>query len=182
MLASNPQWHAIQTNDASQDGHFYYGVTSTKIFCRPSCASRLPNRDHIRIFKTSTAAVQAGFRPCKRCRPTGEAVTVTEWVQEIDAIIAAHYSENLTLTELAHQAHGAPSYLHHVYRQQTGQTPQAHLQAVRLAHAKDLLMTTELPLKAIAIRCGFQSPAYFSTTFKKCYNQTPSSYRKNITS
>ncbi|MFC6180177.1 bifunctional transcriptional activator/DNA repair enzyme AdaA [Lactiplantibacillus daowaiensis] len=173
------QWQAIQQNSPQADGQFFYGVTSTGIFCRPSCHSRLPRRDHIQSFKTATAAMAAEFRPCKRCRPTGLAVTPVEWVTEIDTIIATHYGEKLTLTELAQLAHGDPYYLHHVYRQQTGQTPLAALKQVRLQRAQQLLVQGELPIKTVAERCGFQTSAYFSTSFKQAYGQTPREYRQN---
>jgi len=178
MSAVTPQqWRAIQTNDARQDGQFFYGVTSTGIFCRPSCHSRLPRPEHLKIFLTTTAAMQAGFRPCKRCRPLGQPVTATEWVAEIDQIIATHYAEPLTLTELAQRAHGAPYYLHHVYQQQTGQTPLAALKQVRLQHAQQLLRTTTQSISEIALACGFQSAAYFSTCFKQALGQTPRQFR-----
>ncbi|MFD1421590.1 bifunctional transcriptional activator/DNA repair enzyme AdaA [Lactiplantibacillus songbeiensis] len=171
------RWQAIQGNDARQDGRFYYGVTSTGIFCRPSCHSRLPRPEHLKIFLTVEAALAAGFRPCKRCRPTGQAVTAAEWVTEIDRIIATHYAEPLTLTELAQLAHGAPYYLHHVYQQQTGQTPLATLKQVRLQQAQHLLRTTTQPISEIAQACGFQSAAYFSTCFKQVFGQTPRQFR-----
>ncbi|AVK63666.1 AraC family transcriptional regulator [Lactobacillus sp. CBA3606] len=171
------RWQAIQTNDVTKDGDFYYGVTSTGIFCRPSCPSRLPKREHVQVFKTTAAASQAGFRPCKRCRPTGRVVSAADWVITINRIMAHHYAEPLTLTELAKRAHGAPDYLHHVYRQQTGQTPLAYLQQIRLQQARRLLMTSPLPISAVAQACGFQSAAYFSTTFKKAFQQTPRQFR-----
>jgi AraC family transcriptional regulator of adaptative response/methylated-DNA-[protein]-cysteine methyltransferase len=62
-------WRAVAARDASADGLFVYGVASTKIFCRPSCPSRLPRRDGIEFFPTSAMAEAGGFRPCLRCRP-----------------------------------------------------------------------------------------------------------------
>ncbi|BDZ31766.1 Ada metal-binding domain-containing protein [Lactiplantibacillus sp. WILCCON 0030] len=177
LKLTDQRWQAIQSNDVTQDGQFYYGVTSTGIFCRPSCHSRLPKRDHLRLFSTVSAAMQAGFRPCKRCRPTGELVSTDEWVHEINQIIATHYQAPLDLTRLAQLAHGAPYYLHHVYQQVTGQTPMAHLKQVRLAQAKKLLQTTHLSIGDIATACGFQSAAYFSTVFKQAFQQRPSAFR-----
>ena len=178
LKLTDQRWQAIATNDATQDGLFYYGVTSTGIFCRPSCHSRLPKRENLQLFTTPAAAMQAGFRPCKRCRPTGQAVSTAEWVTEIDQIIATHYQHKLDLDLLAQLAHGAPYYLHHVYQQQTGRTPMAALKQVRLQHATRLLRTTKLSITAIAADCGFQSAAYFSTVFKQAVHQTPREFRK----
>ncbi|WP_338210648.1 bifunctional transcriptional activator/DNA repair enzyme AdaA [Lactiplantibacillus paraxiangfangensis] len=172
------QWQAIQTNDDRADGQFYYGVMSTGIFCRPSCKSRLPLQRNVQIFETPTAAVEAGLRPCKRCRPTGDLVSPDVWVAEIKTIIEHHYAENLTLTELASLAHGAPYYLHHVFRRTTGLTPLAYLQQVRLRRAQELLRTTTWTVREIAQRCGFRSPSYFSTQFKTSIGQTPREFRE----
>jgi len=178
LTLTDQRFQAIEQNDATQDGAFYYGVTSTGIFCRPSCHSRLPQRDHLVLFETVEAALAAGFRPCKRCRPAGQVVSTAEWVTEINQIIMTHYQTKLDLNTLAMLAHGEPYYLHHVYQQQTGQTPMAHLKHVRLTQAQVLLATTRLPVTEIALTCGFQSAAYFSTVFKQAIQLTPRQYRQ----
>lgn len=181
-MMTTEQWRAIQTNDATADGQFFYGVTSTGIFCRPSCHSRVPRHEHVQLFPTATAAMAAGFRPCKRCRPAGLAVTSASWVATIDDLIKTHYAEPLPLAKLAQLAHGVPSYLQHVYRAETGQTPLTTLKQVRLQQAQLLLLTTTLSSKVIAQKCGFQSSAYFSTCFKQQFGQTPRQYRLTLQS
>lgn len=178
MGPTKRQWKAIQSNDDHADGQFYYGVMSTGIFCRPSCRSRLPLQRNVQIFKTPTAAIEAGLRPCKRCRPTGDLVSPDVWVTEIKTIIEHHYAENLTLTELATLAHGAPYYLHHVFRRTTGLTPLAYLQQVRLVHAQELLRGTTWTVQVIAQQCGFRSSSYFSTQFKAAIGQIPRAFRE----
>lgn len=64
-------WEAIVNNDSSYNGVFYYGVITTGIFCRPSCKSKCPLKEHVRIFESTDEAISADFRPCKRCRPDG---------------------------------------------------------------------------------------------------------------
>lgn len=68
-MTDRQRWQAVLDNDRRYDGTFFYGVASTGIFCRPSCPSRPPRRDRVRFFPTADAALAAGFRPCKRCRP-----------------------------------------------------------------------------------------------------------------
>lgn len=174
---TDSEWQAVVKNDPVADGEFIYGVLSTGIFCRPSCPSRLPKRDHVRYFHDPAAALQAGLRPCKRCRPTGDAVSLAAWVTEIERIIERGYAEPLSLTEIAQRAHGAPHYLHHVFHAVTGQTPLAYLQRVRLAEAKRQLLTTTVPVKQVALACGFSSAGYFSTVFKREIGQTPRQFR-----
>ena len=179
-VATDSEWAAIVHNDQQADGQFVYGVLSTGIFCRPSCASRLPQRANVRIFNDPQAAQQAGLRPCKRCRPTGDAPSSTAWVAEIKTIIQENYQRNLTLSELAQRVHGAPYYLHHVFRAQTGKTPLEYLQSVRLQRACWLLTNTTNPVHTVATACGFQTAAYFSTRFKVAYGCSPRVYRQRL--
>ena len=83
------------------DGTFYYGVSTTGVYCRPSCASRLARRDHVSFHETCAAAERAGFRPCKRCRPNGPALEA----QHAAAVAAA-----CRLIETAEQAPDSSSW------------------------------------------------------------------------
>ena len=63
------RWNAVQRRDHAADGTFVYSVRTTGVYCRPSCAARLPRRENVAFHQTSADAERAGFRPCKRCRP-----------------------------------------------------------------------------------------------------------------
>ena len=65
----DPRWASVVSRDRSADGTFYYSVTTTGVYCRPSCAARLANPKNVRFHVTPADAEAAGFRPCKRCRP-----------------------------------------------------------------------------------------------------------------
>jgi len=65
------RYEAMRRRDASFDGQFFAGVTSTGIYCRPSCPSRLPKPENVRFYPSAEAAREAGFRACKRCHPDG---------------------------------------------------------------------------------------------------------------
>jgi AraC family transcriptional regulator of adaptative response/methylated-DNA-[protein]-cysteine methyltransferase len=69
MIEEAKCWEALQQRDASADGTFLYGVLTTKVFCRPSCASRVPLRKNVRFYATSAEAEADGLRPCLRCKP-----------------------------------------------------------------------------------------------------------------
>ena len=62
-------WNAVLARDAAYDGRFVYAVSTTGVFCRPTCPSRRPNRENVQFFPTTESAERAGFRPCRRCRP-----------------------------------------------------------------------------------------------------------------
>jgi AraC family transcriptional regulator of adaptative response/methylated-DNA-[protein]-cysteine methyltransferase len=72
MLDLEACWTAVENRDAAADGNFFYGVRTTGVYCRPGCASRRPLRANTVFFETTAAAESAGFRSCKRCRPTDE--------------------------------------------------------------------------------------------------------------
>src|SRR4030081_1936420 len=62
-------WQAVERRDRAADGSFVYAVRTTGVYCRPSCAARLPRRENVTFHATTADAERAGFRPCKRCRP-----------------------------------------------------------------------------------------------------------------
>ena len=70
MLDNDKCWQAVASRDCGADGTFYYAVRTTGVYCRPSCASRLPRRENVSFHASSVEAEAAGFRACKRCRPT----------------------------------------------------------------------------------------------------------------
>ena len=81
MFPAEQCWAAVQARDRSCDGKFYYGVITTGVYCRPSCAARLPLRKNVRFYATPAEAERAGLRPCLRCHPIGadpDAVRLSE--------------------------------------------------------------------------------------------------------
>ena len=70
FVSDEDKWQAVTRRDAAGDGVFFYSVRTTGVFCRPSCAARLARRENVAFHLSTAAAEQAGFRPCKRCRPT----------------------------------------------------------------------------------------------------------------
>ena len=110
-------WQAIIHNDSSYDNRFFYAVKSTGIFCRPSCKSRIPNKNNVRIFLNAEQALHENFRPCKRCKPNGITLPNKEWVEQIKDCIEKHFDEVLTLDILAEMCHGSPlSFTTHVQK------------------------------------------------------------------
>ena len=65
----DPRWAAVVARDRSADGSFYYSVSTTGIYCQPSCPGRHAKPGHVRFHRTRAEAERAGFRPCKRCKP-----------------------------------------------------------------------------------------------------------------
>lgn len=173
------KWNAVLRNDASYNDQFYYAVKTTGIFCRPSCKSRPPNQDNIAYFDTADQAKSAGFRPCKRCKPTRERMPDEEWIAAATAYVDLHYMNVLSLEALAEALHGSPYHLHRTFKRIKQLTPVAYIQQVRIEAAQRLLLDTDLTVSDIGARVGLPNTPYFITLFKKKTNQTPASYRKD---
>ncbi|WP_397540158.1 bifunctional transcriptional activator/DNA repair enzyme AdaA [Rummeliibacillus pycnus] len=171
------EWTALTTNNKSYDGEFIYAVTSTGICCRPSCQSRNPKFENIRIFQNIEAAIQAGFRPCKRCKPSSLRIPAEEWVLQINYYIEHHFHEHLTLDILADACHGSPYHLQKIYKKVTGYAPIDYIQHIRVEEAKVLLKTTQQKIEQIGQAVGFSNTPYFITLFKKITGLTPRKYR-----
>ena len=174
------QWNAIINCNSFYDGQFFYAVKTTGIFCRPSCKSREPNRDNVLVFMTVDAAMEAGFRTCKRCHPDKFRWPAEELVHKTKEYIEEHYSEPLTLGEIAKALHISQYHLHHVFKRLTGLTPMEYLLQTRLSEANWLLEETNLNVTEVAVSVGFVSVAHFSTVFRKQRGQSPSAHRSQM--
>ncbi len=177
---TDEQWQAITHNDARFDEIFIYAVKSTGIFCRPSCKSRNPKKENVRIFNDGTEAIADGFRPCKRCKPDGLRLPDEEWAIQIREYIDEHFPEPLTLEILADMCHGSPYRLQRTFKRITGLTPVEYMQKVRISQAMYELTTTDNSVAEIGLSVGLPNPSYFITLFKMKTGQTPKQYRKLV--
>ncbi|WP_081418546.1 bifunctional transcriptional activator/DNA repair enzyme AdaA [Paenibacillus sp. Leaf72] len=175
---SEEQWRAIVGNDPSYDGQFYYAVKTTGIFCRPSCKSRPPNRENIGFFRTAEQALAAQFRPCKRCKPTGQRLPDEEWIAMVTEYIDRNYKEKLTLAALAAICHGTPYHLHRTFKKVTGKTPVDYIQQIRIEKAKAMLLSSPVSIAEAGECVGLSNTPYFITLFKQKTGYTPESYRQ----
>jgi len=123
------RWDAVSTRDAAADGAFYYGVRSTGVYCRPSCPSRRPSRDNAVFFETPEDAKQAGFRPCKRCRPDSVMADQLAVAKMLNLIESSE--DPPTLDDLANEVGLSASYLQRVFKRQTGLSPRQYAASLR---------------------------------------------------
>jgi AraC family transcriptional regulator of adaptative response / methylphosphotriester-DNA alkyltransferase methyltransferase len=175
-------WQAIINNDSSYNGTFYYGVITTGIFCRPSCKSKSPRKENVRIFKSSEDALSAQFRPCKRCRPTGSKLPDEEWVDHAVYLIGQHYAEPLTLTLLADMLHASPYHLHRMFKRIKGITLAEYILQTRIQAAQLQLQESTNSILDVAMSVGFPNASHFSTVFMKKTGMKPSQYRQLLLS
>lgn len=177
-MINDEQWQAIIQNDSSSDDYFFYAVKTTGIFCRPSCKSKVPNRENVCIYQNAKQALSAGFRSCKRCKPTGERLPDKEWVSVITKYIDNNYYEPIQLEILADVCHGSPYHLQRTFKKVLGITPVEYVQQVRITEAKEQLIHSERTISNIAMKVGIPNTPYFITLFKKKTGYTPREFRQ----
>ena len=175
-------WQALKARDARFDGRFFTCVSSTGVFCRPVCPARTPLLRNCRFVPSAAAALEAGFRPCLRCRPetspgtpawNGTSTLVTRALRLIDA--GALDSGNVE--QLSDKLGVGPRHLRRLFDRHLGAAPQSVAVARRLLLAKSLLSETALPVGHVAIASGFQSARRFREAFSKTYGRSPSACR-----
>jgi len=126
---------AIYARDKSQDQRFFYGVITTGVFCQPSCSSRAAKEENIRFFDSCLSAIEAGFRPCKRCRPNGNHAHNSNLL-DIAQHIEKNASQTLTLAALAKQFSLSPTQLQRQFKKEFGLSPKTFQDAVRFRRFK----------------------------------------------
>src|ERR1700761_4616667 len=122
--ADDPRWARIAARDKTADGHLWYSVVTTGVYCRPSCPSRTANPKNVRLHDTIESARATGFRPCKRCNPDGLSLEAENAALVAKACRMIEESEEEpSLEALAAAVDRSPSYFHRVFKAATGLTP-----------------------------------------------------------
>jgi AraC family transcriptional regulator of adaptative response / DNA-3-methyladenine glycosylase II len=175
-------YRAIQGRDARFDGWFVVGVTSTGIYCRPSCPARTPQRAHVRFFASAAAAQGDGFRACMRCRPDA-APGSPEWDARSDLVARAMRMigdgvvEREGVPGLARRLGYTERHLTRMVRAELGAGPLAIARARRAQTARVLIETTPLPFAQVAFAAGFASIRQFNSTIREVYALSPRELR-----
>ncbi len=171
-------WKAVVARDKTQDGIFYYSVSSTGIYCRPSCSARLANRENVRFHATCEEAEAAGFRPCKRCKPNAASLDETHAAVVAAACRLIEQAEELpTLADLAGASGLSAFHFHRVFKAITGVTPRAYAVAHRHARVRHNLKQSGSVTEAIH-ESGFNSSGRFYACSDEVLGMTPSDFRK----
>lgn len=177
--ADDPRWTKVLGRDAAADGAFVYAVTSTGVYCRPSCPSRRPAPARVRFFAVPEAAEAAGFRPCRRCRP--DAAPAPDpgiaAVRRACRVIGAAEDGIPTLADLGRETGHSPHHLQRLFKRHLGLSPRKYGEALRLGRLKEGLRAGEGVAGAL-YGAGYGSPSRLYEKAAPQLGMTPASYQK----
>jgi AraC family transcriptional regulator, regulatory protein of adaptative response / DNA-3-methyladenine glycosylase II len=182
-LDDEGRYQAAASKDARFDGVFFIGVTSTGIYCRPSCPAITPKRANMRFYRGAAAAQEAGFRACKRCRPDASPGS-PEWNIRADLVgramrlIADGVVDRDGVEGLARRLGYEQRQVRRLVTAELGAGPLAIARAQRAQTARILTETTALPLSEIAFAAGFASIRQFNATIREVFAVTPTELRE----
>lgn len=171
---------ARKSRDARFDGTFFVAVKSTGIFCRPICPAPSPKEENVEYFPMAQLAMQAGYRPCLRCRPDsaphsyawkGVDTTVERGIRLINQF------PDLSLNEIAAKLGINDRYFRDLFNRKLGIGPKQFQLYEKLLYAKQLLHQTSLSIEQIALASGFSSARRLQEALKKSLHLTPSQMR-----
>lgn len=171
------RWAVVVNRDPCADGEFYYAVITTGVYCRPSCPARTPKPENVCFYATRVEAEQAGFRPCKRCKPDQPSLHEQHVATVVSICRVMECAETMPkLEELARRANMSPGYFHRLFKAVTGLTPKAYMSAQLGKRVRSELRHSATVTDAI-YDTGYNSNSRFYEHSKRILGMTPSSYR-----
>ena len=183
MLDDETCYRAAASRDARFDGRFFTAVKTTGIYCRPICPARTPLRKNVRFFACAAAAEEAGFRPCRRCRPdaapgtpawNGPAATVSRAVR----LIERGALDEASVDDLAGRLGMGGRQLRRLFAEHLGTSPLLVARSRRAHFARALLDATSWPMARVAEEAGFCSVRRFNEVMQAVFQRTPSELRR----
>ena len=173
------KWQAVLTKDARCDGQFVFAVSSTGIYCRPSCGSRRARRENVSFFASPEGAEQGGFRACRRCHPR-DAVVVDPQVQmtrQVCRIIEENEGEPVTLSALSAQLGVSSFHLQRTFKSVMGITPKDYAETCRVNRFKQGVRKGDAITSAM-YDAGFGSSSRLYESASAQFGMTPATYGK----
>jgi len=177
-LINTRRWQAIADRDRSLDGTFVFGVSSTGVFCRPSCAAKRPRRENVTFFDDAFQAEQSGYRACLRCRPKAiDGNPQSALVRAMCRYIEQNIESPLTLNLLAKEFRRSPFHLQRTFKSALGVSPKAYIDAVRFRQVKQNLQAGHDVTTAL-YAAGYSSSSRLYERTASQLGMTPEKYRR----
>jgi len=176
--ADDQRWEAVIARDAARDGEFVFAVSTTGVYCRPSCAARRPRRENVRFFPQPEHAEQAGYRACLRCRPKSfSGNTQSDGMKAICRFIEQHLDEPMTLARLGKEFRQSPFHLQRRFKAALGITPREYADSCRLRLLKRNLQAGDSVTRAM-YDAGYGSSSRLYERTASQLGMTPDKYRR----
>lgn len=175
---ANQAWQAVLERDRRYDGLFVYAVKSTGVYCRPSCPSRRPRAEQVEFFEKPTLAENAGYRSCRRCRPTeanGHG-PIPQMITKVCRVLDGNPEEEPTLEQLAQVAGVSSFHLQRSFKQAVGISPRQYAELRRFLRFRTRLQKGDDVTTAM-YEAGFQSPSRLYERSTSALGMTPSAYK-----
>ena len=172
------RWQAVVDRDTSLDGAFVFGVSSTGIFCRPSCPAKRPRHENVSFYNDALQAEQAGYRACLRCRPKAvDGNPQSALVRAMCRYIEQHIEDRLTLSLLAKEFRRSSFHLQRTFKSVLGVSPKAYIDACRLRQVKQNLQAG-LSVTTALYAAGYGSSSRLYERTASQLGMTPEKYRR----
>jgi AraC family transcriptional regulator, regulatory protein of adaptative response / methylated-DNA-[protein]-cysteine methyltransferase len=174
-IPDSTAWLAVQQRDRAFDGRFVYAVSSTRIFCRPSCSSRRPTKARVEFFSSAADAQRAGYRACKRCRPGSSVVAgIEQAIERASRYLSQHADERVTLATLSREVGVSAFHLQRAFKRTLGVSPREFHDAQRRRILATRLRKGDTVSRA-TYEAGFGSS---SRVYERSMGMTPAAVRK----
>ena len=174
----DPRWNAVLERDSAHDGEFVFAVSSTGVYCRPSCPARRPRRENVSFFLRPEQAEKAGFRACLRCRPRSNSGNPqSDFAKEICRYIEQHLDEPITLSRLSKAFQQSPFHLQRRFKAALGITPREYADSCRLRQLKRNLQAGDNVTRAM-YDAGYGSSSRLYEKTSSQLGMTPDKYRR----
>jgi AraC family transcriptional regulator, regulatory protein of adaptative response / methylated-DNA-[protein]-cysteine methyltransferase len=170
-------WQAVLDRDAALDGEFVFAVSSTGVYCRPSCAAKRPRSENVAFFRDPAEAEKAGYRACLRCRPRAVGNAQAEMVKAVCRYIEQHLDEPVTLTRLGREFRQSPFHLQRTFKAVLGITPRAYADSCRVNQFKRNLQAGHSVTRAM-YDAGYSSSSRVYERAAGQLGMTPDKYRR----
>src|SRR6266571_4457741 len=177
-IVEDQRWHAVLARDGASDGKFVFAVSSTGVYCRPSCASKRPKRENVTFFRRPAEAESAGFRECLRCRPKSVIGNPRqELIKSVSRYIEQHLDEPITLARLSTEFRQSPFHLQRTFKAVLRITPKEYANACRMRGFRQNLKAGHSVTRAMH-EAGYNSTSRLYARTTSELGMEPSKYRR----
>lgn len=171
-LTPRLMYHAVKNNLDEYDGIFYLGVTSTNIFCIPSCKARTPKFENCKFFLSKNQAINAGFRGCKRCRSEFYPNNEPEWYRPLISMLNNIVDRKILIDEIEKITNTSYSTVYRYFKNYLNISPAFYHRKIRLRKAHELIKSGK-DYRDIIYGCGFESLSGFRSAYYLEYGYNP---------